>query len=74
MYYIYLYNLNIFWDYLYGNADIIRRLKSRRLRWADHVARMRDGRNGHKILRGKPEGTRPCGRSKIGGRITSFGI
>ena len=40
---------------LYGNADIIRTLKSRGLRWAGHVARMGDGRRTQKILLGKPE-------------------
>ena len=50
---------------LYRNADIIKTLKSRRLRWAGHVARMGDGRRAHKILLGKPEGTRPRGRPKI---------
>ena len=40
-------------------------LKSRRLRWAGHVARMRDGRSAHKILLGKPEVTSPLERPKI---------
>ena len=48
-----------------GKADIIRILKSCRLRWAGHVARMGDGRRARKILIGKPEGTRPRGRPKI---------
>jgi hypothetical protein len=39
----------------------IRVIKSRRIRWARHVARMGEMRNGH-ILFGKPEGTRPLGR------------
>ena len=45
--------------------DIIRRLKSSRIRWAGHVARMGDERRVHKILLGKPEGMRPRGRLKI---------
>ena len=49
----------------YGNADIIRTLKSRKLRWTGHIARMEDGRRAHKILPGKPEWTRPRGRWKI---------
>ena len=49
---------------LCGNADIIKPLKSYRLRWAGHVARMGDGRRARKILLGKPEGTRPRGRPK----------
>ena len=40
---------------LYGNADIIRTLKSRRLQWAGHVARMGDARGAHKILLGTPD-------------------
>ena len=47
------------------NATIIRMLKSRIFRWAGHVARMGDGRNAHKLLLGKPEGKRSCGRRKI---------
>ena len=50
---------------LYGNADIIKTLKSRGLRWAGHVARMGYGRRAHKILLEKPEGTHPCGKPKI---------
>ena len=50
---------------LYGNADIIRTLKSRRLRWTWHVACMGDTRRAHKILLGNPEGTRPRGKPKI---------
>ena len=38
--------------------------KSRRLRWADHVARMEEGRSANKILTGKPTGKRPLGRSR----------
>ena len=45
--------------------DVTRTLKSRRLRWAGHVARMGDARRVHKILVGKPEGKRPRGRLKI---------
>ena len=36
-------------------------IKSRRLRWAPHVARMEEGRNAFKILTGKPTGKRPLG-------------
>ena len=38
--------------------------KSRRLRWAGHVARMEEVRVVHKVLVGKPEGTRPLGRPR----------
>ena len=44
---------------LYGNADIIRMLKSYRLQWAGYVAWMGDGRRAHKLLLGKPEGDVP---------------
>ena len=50
---------------LYGNVDIIRRLKSRRLQWVRDVARMGDGRRAYKILLGKPKGMHPHGKPKI---------
>ena len=37
-------------------------LKSRRLKWAGHVARMEESRNAYRILVGRPEGKRPLGR------------
>ena len=37
-------------------------IKSRRLRWAGHVARMEESRNAFEILTGKPTGKRPVGR------------
>ena len=46
---------------LYCSPDIVRVIKSRRLRWADHVARMEEGRSAFKILTGKPTGKRPLG-------------
>jgi hypothetical protein len=49
---------------LYSSPDIIRQIKSRRMRWAGHVARMGDGRNVYRVLVGKPEGKRPLGRPK----------
>jgi len=39
-------------------------IKSRRMRWAVHVARMGEGRVVYRGLVGKPEGTRPLGRSR----------
>ena len=36
------------------SSNIVRAIKSRRLRWAGHVARMEEGRSGFKILTGKP--------------------
>jgi hypothetical protein len=46
---------------LYSSPDIIRQLKSRRIRWAGHVARMGAGRNLYRVFVGKPEGKRPLG-------------
>ena len=39
-------------------------IKSRRLRWAGHVARMEESRSAFKILAGKPIGKRPLGRRR----------
>jgi hypothetical protein len=47
---------------LYSSPNIIRVIKSRRLRWAKHVASMGERRGAHRVLVGKPEGRRPLGR------------
>jgi hypothetical protein len=49
---------------LYSSPDIIRQVKSRRMRWAGHVARMGEDRKVYKVLVGKPEGRRPHGRPR----------
>ena len=49
---------------MYRSPNIVRVIKSRRLRWAGHVARMEEGRNAFKILTGKPTGKRPLGRPR----------
>jgi hypothetical protein len=49
---------------LYSLPDIIRQIKSRRMRWAGHMARMEKGRNVYRVLVGKPEGKRPLGRPR----------
>ena len=49
---------------LYRSPNIVRVIKSRRLRWAGHVLRMEKGRSAFKILTGKPTGKRPLGRPK----------
>ncbi|KAJ4439296.1 hypothetical protein ANN_07418 [Periplaneta americana] len=49
---------------LYSSPDIIRNIKSRRLRWAGHVARMGESRNPYRVLVGRPEGQRPLGRPR----------
>ena len=46
---------------LYRSPNIIRMIKSRRLRWTGHIARMEEGRSAFKILTGKPTGKRPLG-------------
>ena len=48
----------------YSSPNIVRVIKSRRMRWAGHVARMEEGRGVHKVLVGKPEGKRPLGRPR----------
>jgi len=49
---------------LYSSSNIIRQIKSRRLRWAEYVACMGQGRKLCKVLVGKPEGKRPFGRPR----------
>ena len=49
---------------LYSLPNIVRVVKSRRMRWAGHVACMREGRGVHRVLVGKPGGRRPLGRPK----------
>ena len=51
-------------DDLYSSPNIVRVIKSRRLRWAGHVARMEEGRGMYKVLVEKPEGKRPLGRPR----------
>jgi hypothetical protein len=49
---------------LYALPNIVRVIKSRRLRWAGHVASMGEGRGVYRVLVGKPEGRRPLGRPR----------
>ena len=49
---------------LYRSLNIIMVIKSRRLRWAGHVARMEEGRSAFKIVTGKPTGKRPLRRPR----------
>jgi hypothetical protein len=49
---------------LYSSPSIIRMIKSRRMRWAGHIARMGEKRNAYRILVGKPEGKRPLRRPR----------
>jgi hypothetical protein len=50
---------------LYSSPNIIRVIKSRKMRWAGHVARMGECRGAYRILVGRPEGRRPLGRPKL---------
>jgi hypothetical protein len=49
---------------LYSSPSIIRIIKSRRMRWAGHLARMGEKRNSYRLLLGKLEGKRPLGRPR----------
>ena len=49
---------------MYRSPNIVRVIKSRRLRWTSHVSGMDGGRSSFKILTGKPTGKRPFGRPR----------
>jgi hypothetical protein len=49
---------------LYSSPNILRIMKSRRMRWAGHVARIGRKKNTYRILAGNPEGKRPLGRQR----------
>ena len=49
---------------LYRSPNIVRKIKSRRLRWAEHVAIMEEGKSAFKMLTDKPTGKRPLRRSR----------
>jgi hypothetical protein len=49
---------------LYSSPNIVRMIKSRRMRWAGQVARMGEGRGVYRVLVGKPKGKRPLGRPR----------
>ena len=49
---------------LYSSPNIVRVIKSRRMRWAGHVAHMGEERGAYRVLVGKPEGRRPLGRPR----------
>ncbi|KAJ4431551.1 hypothetical protein ANN_20150 [Periplaneta americana] len=49
---------------LYSSPDIIRNIKSRRLRWVGHEARMGESRNAYRVLVGRPEGKKSLGRPR----------
>jgi hypothetical protein len=49
---------------LYSSPNIVRVIKSRRMRWVGHVARMGELKGVYRVLVGKPEGRRPLGRPR----------
>jgi hypothetical protein len=49
---------------LYSSPNIVREIKSRRMRWVGHVARMGVGRGVYRVLVGRSEGKRPLGRPR----------
>jgi hypothetical protein len=49
---------------LYSSPNIVRVIKSRRMRGAGHVARMGEGRDAYRVLVGRPEGKKPLGRPR----------
>jgi len=57
-----LYNEEL--NELYPSPNIVRMIKSRRMRWAGHVARMGEEREVYNVLVGKPEGMRPVGKPR----------
>jgi hypothetical protein len=52
------------YHHLYSSPNIIRQIKSRRMRWVGYVARVREDRKAYKVLVGKPERNRPLGRQR----------
>jgi len=49
---------------LYSSLNIVRVIKSRKMRWAGHLARMGERRGVYRVLVGKPEGKKPLGRPR----------
>jgi hypothetical protein len=55
---------NVEFHSLYSSMNIVRVIKSRKMRWAGHVVRMGEGRGVYRVLVGSPEGKRPLGRPR----------
>jgi hypothetical protein len=49
---------------LYSSPNIVRVIKSRRMKWVVYVARMEEGRGVYRVLVGRPEGKRPVGKPR----------
>jgi hypothetical protein len=64
IFYYYCCSYNEELHILYSSPNIIRQIKSRRMRWAGHVVRVGEEWEVYKILMGKPEGKRPLGRPR----------
>ena len=62
--YVGLHTIVLVHQYKYVCVSYNWNLKSRRLRWSGHVARMEQCRNAYKVLVGKPEGKRPLGKPR----------
>ena len=56
--------MNLKYLYSYSSPNIVRVIKSTRMRWAGHVARMGERTGVYRDLVGKPEGKRPLGRPR----------
>ena len=54
---------------LYSSPDIVRVIKSRRMRWVGHVVHMGEERGVYRVLVGKPKGKRPLGKHGVDGWI-----
>jgi hypothetical protein len=57
---------NVEFHSLYTSPNIVRVIKSWRMRWAGHMARMGEGRGVYRVLVGRPEGKRPLERHRHG--------
>jgi len=57
---------------LYSSPNIVRGIKSRRIRWAEHVTRIGERRGIYRVLVGKPEAKRPLVEPGINGRILKW--
>jgi hypothetical protein len=56
---------NTVWRRIFGKRTMLRVIRSRRMRWAGHVARIGEKRGVYRVLVGKPEGKRPCRRPRL---------
>jgi len=55
---------NVELNYMNSSPSIVRVIKSRRMRWVGHLARMEESRGAYRVLVGKSEGKRPLGRTR----------